>query len=110
MVERACRSADEDMVNLADPDCADAMYDYLEMFNEEEWWLTLEMSWNNMGWLAVFGPFFQIISLISIFGAFFGIVPDIDMDWDNMDIGSKWWMYLVWWTSGFGAPTLFVLT
>ena len=95
-----------------DPACWEKIYDYLDSDNEMEWWIAMEATWYNLGWLAILGPCFITTSLFSILGVLFmpEMLPNAEMDIDEL---SEWdLMHLEWvgWTASMGAPTLFMIT
>jgi hypothetical protein len=88
------------------------MYAWLAMDNDMEWELTVAAWWENMFWLALLGPFFIWQSHVSIIDVLIFPVnkPDVDMDWENMDEFSQWYLEWVSWTAWIGQPNLFFWT
>ena len=50
-MRKACKNADD-----TSPECWEARFAYLDENNDVEWWKSLELAWNQLGWLSIVGP------------------------------------------------------
>lgn len=100
---------------MAGPKCWEKQFEILDGNNEKEWEVALWETWNNLGWLGVFGPVIILQSMFSIVEVFFWPEEPLSIDelstaWRDMDDLTQWYVEWVGFVAWMGAPTLFMIT
>ena len=69
-------------------------------------------SWDNYGWLAIFGPVIIFQSTFSVLEVLIwpATKPDIDTDWDQLSALDRQYLDWVSFVAQMGMPSLFFLT
>ena len=94
------------------PECMDYNYEYLAKDNMMEWFVSMVMTWDNLGMLGMMGPIIILSSMASIVDVYIcdWCLPNINQNWDDMTEWKR--MYLEWisFVSHMGQPTAFMMS
>ena len=87
-------------------------YDQYDQNNYSEWKISMMAMWDNLGWLAIFGPLIIPTSLWMIVAPLLNddAKPGAEIDLKVMDESDKKWLVWLSFVASMGAPSFFMFT